>query len=294
PVICRLEEAEKNGILYNINGKTNAKEKIQIPKVELSYTPIAPKIYTEKINAVIEELKKGNTFLLNLTFPTPISCNLSLKEIFYASNAPYKLFFEDEFVVFSPESFIQIKENQVLTFPMKGTIDANVQNAEQMLLNNEKEAWEHHTIVDLMRNDLSIISKKVKVERFRYLEKITTHKGKILQTSSAISGTLSDDWASDFGQNLLKLLPAGSISGAPKKKTLEIIQSVEGIPRGYYTGVFGLFDGEKLDSAVAIRFIEKQNGQLYFKSGGGITAYSNPQKEYQELIQKIYLPIQNG
>lgn len=291
PMVCKLDEAEANGILYNIKGKTNADEKVQIPKPELTYTAIDKENYFKKIDTVIEELKNGNSFLLNLTFPTPINCNLSLKEIFYASHAPYKLFMKDRFVVFSPESFIQISHNRISTFPMKGTIDANIPDADQILINNQKEAWEHHTIVDLMRNDLSLIAEKVSVERFRYIDKIKTHKGEILQTSSAISGNLNEGWENNFGENLLKLLPAGSISGAPKKKTVEIIQSVEDVPRGYYTGIFGLFDGENLDSAVAIRFVEKQNQQLYFKSGGGITANSDPQKEYDELIQKIYLPI---
>lgn len=291
PVLCKLDEAEKHGIFYNIKGKTNAKEKIQIPKTELHVTPIDPKMYSQKVKKVIEELNNGNTFLLNLTFPTPITCNLSLKEIFYAGRAPYKLLLKDDFVVFSPESFIQISNNQISTFPMKGTLDARLPEAKKILLENEKEAWEHHTIVDLMRNDLSLISKKVRVDQFRYIENIKTHKGEILQTSSAISGILPDDWTTDFGERLLKLLPAGSVSGAPKKKTVEIIQSVEDVARGYYTGIFGLFDGKNLDSSVAIRFVEKQNQQLYFKSGGGITANSDPKKEYEELIQKIYLPI---
>lgn len=291
PMICKLDKAKANGILYNIKGKTNSDEQIQIPKPRLTYKAIDKEIYFKKINTVIEELKNGNSFLLNLTFPTPIECNLSLKEIFYASNAPYKLLLKDQFVVFSPESFIQISQNRISTFPMKGTIDANIPDAEQILINNQKEAWEHHTIVDLMRNDLSLIAEKVSVERFRYIDKIKTHKGEILQTSSAISGNLKEGWENNFGENLLKLLPAGSISGAPKKKTVEIIQSVEVVPRGYYTGIFGLFDGENLDSAVAIRFVEKQNQQLCFKSGGGITANSDPQNEYDELIQKIYLPV---
>lgn len=291
PMVCKLDEAEANGILYNIKGKTNADEKVQIPKPKLTYTAIDKRNYFKKIKTVIEELKNGNSFLLNLTFPTPIDCNLSLKEIFFASHAPYKLLLKDQFVVFSPESFIQISHNRISTFPMKGTIDANIPDAEQILINNQKEAWEHHTIVDLMRNDLSLVAEKVIVERFRYIDKIKTHKGEILQTSSAISGNLKEGWENDFGENLLKLLPAGSISGAPKKKTVEIIQSVEDVPRGFYTGIFGLFDGENLDSAVAIRFVEKQDQRFFFKSGGGITSNSDPQKEYDELIQKIYLPI---
>lgn len=291
PFVCKLEEAQKNGILYHINEKTNAFEDLQLSTTKLDFQAISPEIYTQKINQVIEEIKKGNSFLLNLTFPTPITSDLNLLEVFYASKAPYKLWFKDEFVVFSPESFIQIENNQISTYPMKGTIDATVEDAQQHLLNNEKEAWEHNTIVDLMRNDLAMISNNVRVEKFRYIEEIKTHKGDILQTSSMVVGDLPLNWEENFGENLLKLLPAGSISGAPKKKTVEIIQNTEEKPRGFYTGVFGLFDGKKIDSAVAIRFIERKQNQLFFRSGGGITAMSEPQQEYEELIQKIYLPI---
>jgi para-aminobenzoate synthetase component 1 len=86
-------------------------------------------------------------------------------------------------------------------------------------------------------------------------------------------------------------LPAGSITGAPKAKTVEIIKQTENYTRGFYTGIFGYFDGVNLDSAVMIRFIENENGRLFFKSGGGITSMSEVQKEYEELIQKIYVPI---
>ena len=82
-----------------------------------------------------------------------------------------------------------------------------------------------------------------------------------------------------------------SISGAPKAKTLEIINQAEGYNRGFYTGICGWFDGENFDSAVMIRFIEQNGENLIFKSGGGITAQSELTKEYEELIQKVYVPI---
>jgi para-aminobenzoate synthetase component 1 len=87
------------------------------------------------------------------------------------------------------------------------------------------------------------------------------------------------------------LLPAGSISGAPKKRTLEIIREAEGEPRGYYTGVFGIFDGQNLDSAVMIRFIEQSEKGLLYRSGGGITNLSQPEAEYQEMLDKVYLQV---
>ena len=89
-----------------------------------------------------------------------------------------------------------------------------------------------------------------------------------------------------------RLLPAGSITGAPKKKTMEIIAEAETYERGFYTGVMGYFDGNSLDSAVMIRFLEQQaDGSLIFKSGGGITSQSDLTSEYNEMKQKVYVPI---
>ena len=87
------------------------------------------------------------------------------------------------------------------------------------------------------------------------------------------------------------MLPAGYVSGAPKPATLDIIREAESEPRGYYTGIFGYYDGKELDTAVMIRFIEQFDGRYYFRSGGGITAYSDCESEYKEVLSKIYLPI---
>jgi para-aminobenzoate synthetase component 1 len=174
---------------------------------------------------------------------------------------------------------------------MKGTIDASIPNAEEKILLNHKEIAEHNTMIDLIRNDLSRIAKQVKVTRYRYIEKIIANNIELLQVSSAISGVLPENYKSNLGNILFSLLPAGSISGAPKEKTIEIIKEAEQIPRGYYTGVCGIFDGEKTDCGVMIRFIENSDGSLYFRSGGGITAMSNLEDEYQEMINKIYVPI---
>ena len=99
------------------------------------------------------------------------------------------------------------------------------------------------------------------------------------------------NWKVNLGDIMFQLLPAGSVSGAPKSKTVEIIKSSETHNRNYYTGVCGIFDGESLDSGVMIRFIEKQKNNLFYKSGGGITAFSDLEKEYQEYIDIIYIPV---
>ena len=110
--------------------------------------------------------------------------------------------------------------------------------------------------------------------------------------SSKISANLQNNWHENIGDILTSLLPAGSITGTPKKKTIEILNKVEEYDRGFYTGIFGFFDGENLDSSVMIRFIEiDKKGELFYKSGGGITCDSNVELEYQELLDKIYLPF---
>lgn len=247
--------------------------------------------YERKFGLVRSGLLHGDSFLLNLTEKTPIATNLTLEQLFYYSQARYKLLLPDRLVCFSPECFVRISGQEICSFPMKGTIDASLPDAAQQLLRNQKEICEHNTIVDLIRNDLSTIARKVEVRRFRYVEKITNLRGEILQTSSEIAGQLPLGYQKTIGDILFHLLPAGSVSGAPKPATTALIREAEQIPRGFYTGVFGYFDGSSLDSAVMIRYIEKDGDQYYFRSGGGITAQSNPAEEYQELLDKIYLSI---
>ena len=189
---------------------------------------------------------------------------------------------------FSPETFIQIKDGVIKTFPMKGTIDATSKNAQQILEDNEKEKAEHATIVDLLRNDLSEFAKKVRVEKFRYYEEIKANNKTVGQMSSEISGELPMDYQSRIGDIIYHLTPAGSISGAPKPKTLELIKEIEQECRSFYTGIAGYFDGNNLDSCVLIRYLEKDGT---YRCGGGVTSKSKLKEEYEELIQKMYVPI---
>jgi len=247
--------------------------------------------YQPKFEFVQQQIHKGNSFLTNLTQPTNITTNLSLLELYELGSAKYKLWLNDKFTVLSPETFVQIRDGIISSFPMKGTIDASLPNAQETILNDPKEKAEHATIVDLIRNDLSLVAGQVEVKRYRYIDKIKTNKRDLLQVSSEICGRLPEGYLGRLGDVLLALLPAGSICGAPKQKTLEIIEQAEGYERGFYTGICGWFDGKNLDSAVMIRFIEKNDDKLIFKSGGGITAQSEIIKEYKELIQKVYVPV---
>jgi para-aminobenzoate synthetase component 1 len=255
----------------------------------LKKIPVKYEEYKNKFDQVIDKIKSGETYLLNLTQPTKIQTELTLKEIYKNANAHYKLRYKDLFVCFSPEKFIQIQDNKIHTFPMKGTIDASLPHAEEKILQDQKEMAEHIMVVDLLRNDLSIVSKNVMVEKFRYVQTIEAGDKKLLQVSSHISGQLQKDWHVEIGTILESLLPAGSISGTPKKSTLEIIDDVEDYERGFFSGVFGVYDGEKLDSGVMIRFIENTQGGYIYKSGGGITLDSEAKLEYNELLDKVYL-----
>lgn len=290
PLIFEWDDA--SSVLWETPELANYRsEKYPEKDVTWNVYPIELDQYQQAFNEVQQHIHNGDTYLLNLTMPTQVETNLTPEEIFYRSEAPYKVWLKDQFVCFSPEIFVRINDGVISSFPMKGTIDANIENAEELLLNDEKEVAEHHTIVDLIRNDLSIVATDVEVERLMYIDRICTNQGDLLQMSSQISGKLPENYQQTIGTILAKLLPAGSICGAPKPKTLEIIRKVESYERGYYTGIFGVFDGKNLDSCVLIRYLEQVGDQLIFKSGGGITFLSDCQTEYNELIQKVYVPI---
>jgi len=288
PVVLTIDEIKKSGIKFMIG----ATERISTKKNVIFHTkPIEYEEYLNAFNYVMKQIALGNSYLTNLTFPTRIETNLTLEEIFNFSKAKYKMLYQNKFSVFSPECFVKIEDGIISSYPMKGTIDAAIPNAEKIILADEKEMAEHITIVDLIRNDLSIVAKNVRVEKFRYIEKIETNKKSLLQVSSKIVGELEENFHVRLGDIIFSMLPAGSISGAPKKKTIEIIKNAEKEKRGYYSGVFGCFDGNNLDSAVMIRFIEQTNEGMFYRSGGGITFLSDVKSEYNELIDKVYVPV---
>lgn len=288
------EEAASNGIYFDFEGRSNYPYKQKSKNTDNKYFNFEPVDYSTYVTAFKrckESLQRGDTYLINLTFQTPLITDYSLDDIFKLSDAKFKLLFKNKFVIFSPERFIKISDGIIETRPMKGTIDASVSFAKEKLLNNNKELFEHNTIVDLLRNDLNMVAKSVSVEKFRYLDYLSTNKCDLLQMSSIITGTLTGDYNSRLGDIICKLLPAGSVTGAPKEKTVKTIIEVENYNRGFYTGIFGYFDGKNTDVAVSIRFIENIDNRLYYKSGGGITALSDPEEEYKEMLEKIYVPV---
>ena len=321
-----LSDINPEECLFDFEGRGNLSHvRKETLKEETSETiwQIDPPLYEDyerSFNIVKSNIMAGNSYLTNLTCRVPVSCNLSLEEIFHRAKGKYKLLLRRKrnltpFVCFSPETFVRIKGGRIYSYPMKGTLDASLPNAEKLLMEDRKEAAEHATIVDLIRNDLSRVAEDVRVDKYRYVDVLHTNKGDILQTSSEISGRLPEDYPHHLGEILDAQLPAGSITGAPKDKTMQIIQEAEGYDRGFYTGIMGIYDQGELNSAVMIRFIEeetssvdfeadgeknfkanegkkpKESRKLYFKAGGGITSKSDCRREYEEVIQKIYLPF---
>jgi len=291
PLLFEWGESRKY-LLWATPGYRNFDQKM-IPDKKLKWKakPVSYARYREAFELVQKRIHKGDSYLLNLTMPTSVKTNYRLEDLFSVSRSLYKIYLKDQFVCFSPEIFVRIVNGRISSHPMKGTIDAGIPGAADLLRNDRKEQAEHCTIVDLIRNDLSMVATQVKVDRFGYLDKIRSNQPDLLQMSSEISGILQPDYTEHLGDIFATLLPAGSVSGAPKKETIRIIKRAENYDRGYYTGIFGIFDGTNVDSCVLIRFIEKQQGQFVFKSGGGITHLSSCDKEYEELLKKIYVPV---
>lgn len=292
-LVAELSQLATLGISCTLAGEELGKKILPAPHrpIRIEPHPIPFDLYQKGFNTVMRGIRHGDSYLLNLTYPTRLTGDLHLPEIYARASARYKFLLEDSFLFYSPEPFLQIQNGRVSSRPMKGTISAREANAREKLLNNPKELYEHYTIVDLIRNDLSMISTEVTVESFRYVESIGTQNGDILQTSTRITGKLPDNWQEQFGDLLLTVLPAGSISGAPKEKSVQLIEQAETSPRGFYTGVLGIYREATVDSCVIIRYIERDAGGSYqYRSGGGITSLSDAETEYRELLTKIYVP----
>jgi para-aminobenzoate synthetase component 1 len=292
-IILPLSEVKSTEVLYDFDGLSNYSNNSHDPKTafikDCKFVDYVD--YKNSFDIVRDNLLYGNSYLCNLTSETEIELEGTLLDVFLSAKAKYKVYLPNRFVCFSPETFVKIENSKIYTYPMKGTIDADIENALDEILNDKKETAEHNTIVDLLRNDLGIVASNVKVSKYRYSDVLQTSNKRLIQISSEITGDLEAEYSKHIGDIIFSILPAGSVTGAPKKKTLEIIEKAEKHSRSFYTGIAGYFDGQKMDSCVLIRYIEQRSRGYFYKSGGGITIYSDPQKEYEELNNKIYVPI---
>lgn len=205
--------------------------------------------------------------------------------------SPYMFYFsgtDGEIAGASPETLVKLEEGKLHTFPLAGTRPrgATVQEdirLEKELLADEKELAEHNMLVDLGRNDIGKISRvgTVEVEKYLSIERYSH----VMHIGSTVSGEIRED--RDALDAVDAILPAGTLSGAPKLRACEIINQLEDNKRGIYGGAIGYisFTGN-LDTCIAIRLAFSKNGKVFIRSGAGIVADSVPEKEYRECIQK--------
>jgi Anthranilate/para-aminobenzoate synthases component I len=291
-LIVPESEVDATQLRYAFNGVGNAPKAVRVQQpVIWEVTPPLYATYQRSFELVQRAIAAGETSLVNLTCKVAIRTNLSLETLFSHADARYRLWIKDTLVCFSPEIFIQIRDGEISSYPMKGTIPTSVPNAAQQLLDNPKEAAEHADVVALISADLAKVATHVHTTRYRYIDTLHTNKGDLLETSSEVRGTLPTDFHEHLGDIVFAQLPAGSITGYPKARTVDLIAEAETYQRDFYTGVMGRWDGHSLDTGVLIRFIDQADGQLYFKAGGGVTAQSTCEAEYNEVIAKVYVPI---
>jgi len=280
------------------NIKLSKKEKSFV-KVENLKSNLSLEQYVEKIEQVKEYLTMGHSYQIN--FSQRFSADFEddsyevFKRLSKINPSPYQAFIEGEdfeIVSNSPERLVRVrgqdKEWIIESRPIKGTMpryaDTVKDNlSKQELLDSKKDEAELVMIVDLVRNDLGKICEigSVIVNEHRVLEKYSN----VWHTVSNIRGILEKD--KNFCDVIKALFPGGSITGCPKKRTMEIIDELEDFYRGVYTGSAGYisFDGN-LDLNIMIRTMFFKNGKLYYHSGGGIVIDSDPEKEYEETIAK--------
>ncbi len=251
--------------------------------------------YLQAVRKAKNYIREGDIFQVNLSqrfhsrlFVSPYRLYQSLREINPAPFAAYLNFNEIKILSSSPERFLRVRGRKIQTRPIKGTRPRGRNEEEDKklgkeLLASEKDRAELVMIVDLERNDLGRVCRygSVKVEELVKLEAYPT----VFHTASTIRGTLAP------GKDRIDLLqttfPGGSITGAPKIRAMEIIDELEPTKRSVYTGSLGYFGfNESMDLNIVIRTFLAKNGDLYFQVGGGIVADSDPEKEFQETLDK--------
>ena len=205
--------------------------------------------------------------------------------------SPYMFYFsgaDGEIAGASPETLVKLEENTLYTFPLAGTRRRGETPEEDLqleheLLQDEKELAEHNMLVDLGRNDIGKISKIGSVDVIKYMS--IERYSHVMHIGSTVSGQIRED--KDALDAVDAILPAGTLSGAPKLRACEIINELENNKRGIYGGAIGYvsFTGN-LDTCIAIRLAFTKNGKVFVRSGAGIVADSVPENEYRECLQK--------
>ncbi len=274
---CEIEKEEKGKLLSSFTPLFNKEEFCQMVEKAKNYIyegDIFQVVLSNRLVAPFEGTLKGAYNYLRKTNPSPY--------MFY--------FVSDniELTGASPETLVKLENNKLSTFPLAGTrkrgkTEEEDFKLEKELLEDEKELSEHNMLVDLSRNDIGKISKfnSVKVEDYMKILKFSH----VMHIGSTVTGEIKDNL--DSLDAIDSILPAGTLSGAPKIRACEIINELENNKRGVYGGAIGYlsFNGG-LDTCIAIRLAFKKNGKVYVRSGAGIVADSIAENEYVECINK--------
>lgn len=247
------------------------------------------------VEKVKSHIKEGDIFqtVVSNRFKAPFSGSLmnTYRTLRTINPSPYMVYMSldnMEIACSSPETLVSLRDGQLSSFPLAGTCPRGKTTQEDgelidALLKDEKELSEHDMLVDLARNDIGKVSKfgSVKVCEYRQVKRFSH----VSHISSHVTGELLD--GKDAMDVLAATLPAGTLSGAPKKRACEIIDSVEGVKRGVYGGAIGYIDfAGNLDMCIGIRMAVLKDGNVYVQSGAGIVAESVPLKEYMETKNK--------
>ncbi|MBQ2317495.1 MAG: anthranilate synthase component I [Lachnospiraceae bacterium] len=273
-------------------------EEASFPKLELQ-SEVKPAFDEATYSKMIEKAKhyihEGDIFQVVLSNPIRAKATGSLLDtyrVLRASNpSPYMFYFSSDDIELagaSPETLVKVEDRMVRTFPLAGTrprgkTKEEDEALEKELLADEKELAEHNMLVDLGRNDMGRICKvgSVAVEQYLGIERYS----QVMHIGSTVVGELAE--GKDAVDAMNAILPAGTLSGAPKFRACEIIEELENSKRGVYGGALGYLDFTgNMDVCIAIRLVYKKNGEICIRSGAGIVADSNPIKEYEECKNK--------
>ncbi|MDO4343364.1 MAG: anthranilate synthase component I family protein [Eubacteriales bacterium] len=266
---------------------------------------LKPDFSKERYARMVEQAKhyihEGDIFQVVLSNPQTARAEGSLFDtyrVLRTSNpSPYMFYFSSDDVEIagaSPETLVKLENGALYTFPLAGTrprgsTEEEDRKLEKELLGDEKELAEHNMLVDLGRNDIGRISMlgSVKVEKYCSIERFSC----VMHIGSTVSGRIRPD--KDGVDAVDAILPAGTLSGAPKIRACQIIQELEERKRGIYGGAVGYLDFTgNLDTCIGIRLVYKKNGKVCVQSGAGIVADSVPEKEYQECCNKARAVVQ--
>ncbi len=251
--------------------------------------------YCEMVEKAKHYIKEGDIFQIvlsnRLSAPFEGSLLNTYRMLRTINPSPYMFYFSGtdvEVAGASPETLVKLENGILHTFPLAGTrprgkTDKEDKKLEAELLKDEKELSEHNMLVDLGRNDLGKISKfgSVQVEKLHSIEKYSH----VMHIGSTVRGEIREEY--DAINAIEAVLPAGTLSGAPKIRACQLIAELEDNKRGIYGGAIGYIDfSGNMDTCIAIRIAYKKNGKVFIRSGAGIVADSDPEKEYKECINK--------